>query len=194
VAPSHFISPAGIIEAAVLRDPMPVLFIENKLLYPLPIQAGADDGLHVELLDAEAMYPCVCVRNYRQTAAPADVTLATYGGVSRPLQAALEQLVAEEIRVEAFLPVELRAGLQPQIVQSYRQTRRLVLVEESTAHFGWSAEVVRGLAESLHGDMPVRVRTLAAAESVIPCDRSMEDAMLPTADKITATILESLRA
>ncbi len=193
VAPSHFVSPGGIIETAVLRDPMPVLFIENKLLYPLPIKAESDSGLHVELLGGvDVMYPCVRVRNYLQVTAPADVTVVTYGGMSRLLHASLEQLIAEEIRVEAFLPVELRAGVQPEIVQSYRQSRRLVLIEESNASFGWTAEIARSLAESLRGAMPLRLRTLGAADTVVPSDRTLEDAMLPTVDKITATILESL--
>jgi pyruvate/2-oxoglutarate/acetoin dehydrogenase E1 component len=191
VAPSHFLSPGSVLEKAILHDPMPVLFIENKLLYPLTLRDQGTERLHVELLaEPVGAYPCVCVRNYKNADVTPDVTVVAYGGVSRLLEKSLEDLVDEEVWVEAFLPVELRAGPYPAIARSCRQTRRVLLIEESTAGFGWTAEVARGLAQELWHDTTLKLRSLEAAESVVPSQRTMEEAMLPSAKRIRDAVLE----
>jgi pyruvate/2-oxoglutarate/acetoin dehydrogenase E1 component len=172
---------------------MPVLFLENKLLYPLPVLTEGNASLHVDVLPTGGrLYPWVCVRNYDAREVSPDVTVLTYGGVSRLLAAALEHLAEEEIWVEAFLPVELRAEACDDVLGSCRRTRRLVLIEESTAGFGWTAEMARVLAEALWDTLNVRMRSLRAAESVIPSQRAMEDAMLPGAQDVVRSVLEIL--
>jgi pyruvate/2-oxoglutarate/acetoin dehydrogenase E1 component len=193
VAPSHFLSPGVILENAILRDPMPVLFIENKLWYPLSVLSEGTASLRVDVLPSgNRLYPWVRVRNYDPQEVSPDATVLTYGGVSRLLVEALEHLIEEEIWVEAFLPVELRAGACEDVLCSCRRTRRLVLIEESTAGFGWTAEIARGLAETLCGSLTLRMRSLQAAESVIPSQRPMEDAMLPGTQDIVRSVLEVL--
>lgn len=193
VAPSHFLSPGSILQKAILDDPMPVLFIENKLLYPLALRDQGTDRLQVELLaPAAGAYPCVRVRNYDGAVAAPDVTIVTYGGVSRLLEESLHDLADEEVWVEAFLPVELRPDPHPAIARSCRHTRRVLLVEESTAGFGWTAEVARGLAQTLWHETTLKLRSLEAAESVVPSQRTMEQAMLPSADRIRDAVLEMM--
>lgn len=192
VAPSHFLSPGELLERAILRDPMPVLFIEHKLLYPLPVSAEGTGCLNVRLLADESrrLYPIVRVRNFARADVSPDVTVVTYGGISKHLEAALERLADEEIWVEAFLPTELNRSKFPLIEESCKRTRRILLVEEGAGGFGWSAEIARGLAERLCTHMTLRIASLQAAESVVPSERSMEDEMLPTADDIVETVLE----
>jgi pyruvate/2-oxoglutarate/acetoin dehydrogenase E1 component len=193
VAPSHFLSPGEVLETAVLRDPMPVLFIENKLLYSVPVHQEDGGPLHVDVLSADGgPYPWVRVRNYDSRETTPDLTTVTYGGVSRLLAGAMEHLAEEEIWVEAFLPVELGPSACDEVFDACRRTRRVLLIEESTAGFGWTAEVARGLAESLWGTVSLRMRSLQAAESVIPSQRGMEDAMLPGTQDVVQTLLEML--
>jgi pyruvate/2-oxoglutarate/acetoin dehydrogenase E1 component len=193
VAPSHFVSPGSVLEKAILDDAMPVLFIENKLLYPLALCGQGTGRLDVEVLaEPIGAYPCVRVRNYGGADVAPDVTVVTYGGVSRLLEKPLEELANEEVWVEAFLPVELRAGPYAVIARSCRQTRRVLLIEESTAGFGWTAEVARGLAQEMWHDTTLKLRSLEAAESVVPSQRTMEEAMLPSAKRIRDAVLEMM--
>ena len=191
ISPSHFLSPGQLLENAILRDSMPVLFIEHKLLYPLPVKSDGTESLHVDtLIEQGRIYPTVRVRNFTDADSTPDVTLVSYGGLSRLLEKALEQLVQEEVWVEAFLPTELNRTKFPVIEKSCRQTRRLLLVEEGTAGFGWTAEIAKTIAEALCGSMTLHISSLQAANSVVPSGRNMEDEMLPSVGKIIENVLE----
>ncbi len=76
------------------------------------------------------------------------------------------------------------------ILSEVAKTGRLVTVEENPRLCGWGAEIASIVAEELFWDLDgpiVRVTTphipLAAADS-------LEDAMLPSADKIVASVTE----
>ena len=193
LAPSHFCSPGAILEAAVLNDPMPVLFIEHKLLYPARLGNANVSSVRLATLRQDGdLYPWVIARNFDPEKTAPDVTIGAYGGMSLLVAEALQQLADEEVWAEAYLPVELCPRLLPDMVRSVRCTRRLVLVEEGAGRFGWSAEVARGIGELVWSDTTVRLRCVEAAGSVVPCERGMETAMLPSVDAVIAAALETL--
>ena len=111
--------------AAIFDDPMSVLFIEHKLLYARPLVTESVGALHVSRIDgSDARYPVARVANYAE--GTPDVTLALYGGMSIPAMEAMEDLTAEEIRVEAFVPTELSDPWLPTAAESAGNTKRLV--------------------------------------------------------------------
>ena len=193
VAATHFISPGELLENAVLNDPMPVLFIENKVLYPTSIPESGENGLEIERISGNgSIYPWVHVWNYDKQVSRSDVTVACYGGISRLLEGSLPQLADEEIWVDAFLPTELCGEFPRFLEDSCRRTQRVLLIEESTPGFGWTSEMARGIAERICATTTITLKTLTAAESVIPSERSMENEMLPSVDGITKAVMEIL--
>jgi len=193
VAPSHFVSPGELLEAAVLRDDGPVLFVEHKLLYPVEVVSRDAPPLTIDPLPGPTpWYPTVRVRNFADGARP-DVVVAAYGGISRILHSVMKDLADEEVWVEAFLPTELSARSCEELLASVRQTRRVALIEEGTAGFGWTAEVGRRLAERLAGERTFVMRSIEARDAVIPAEGGMEQAMLPSAERITKTLIEIIR-
>jgi len=192
VAPSHFHHPGLLLERAILYDKMPVLFIEHKLLYPLELHADGFAQLTVEQVtgNENELYPTAVVRNFRGLDVTPDVTVVTYGGCSRLLEEALLQLAQEEIWVEALLPAELSRTDFSLIAASCMRTRRLVLVEEGTGRFGWTAEVARTIAEKVCSRMTINMVSIEAPPSVVPAARDMEREMLPSAQDIVKGILE----
>jgi pyruvate/2-oxoglutarate/acetoin dehydrogenase E1 component len=192
VAISHFHHAGELLERAILLDRMPVLFIEHKLLYPLELHANGTAQLTVEhvTMSRNELYPTAVVRNFKDPAVSPDVTIVTYGGNSRLLEEALLQLAQEEIWVETFLPAELSRVEFPLIVTSCARTRRVVLVEEGTGGFGWTAEVGRKIAETLCSRMTINMVSIEAPPSVIPAARDMEKEMLPGTEDIINGVME----
>src|SRR5690606_3089060 len=80
VAASHAHDAGALLQQAV-ADPEPVIFVENKLLYPLRLERGSELIEYDEILDSHG-YPVVMLRNYTPGETP-DVTVIAYGGMSR---------------------------------------------------------------------------------------------------------------
>ena len=177
VAPAMPADVKGLL-AASIRDPDPVLFFEQKSMYG--VKGEVPDGEHVEPLGTAKV-----LRN------GSDVTIVALAlMVPRALKAA-EELQAEHgisatvVDVRSLVPLDTQT-----ILSEVAKTGRLVTVEENPRLCGWGAEIASIVAEELFWDLDgpiVRVTTphipLAAADS-------LEDAMLPSADKIVASVTE----
>ena len=187
VAASHW-HDAGALLRAAIADPVPVLFVENKLLYPVALElqtawAGTDGE----------RYPTVLARNFSGDAAP-DVTIIGYGGASRLLAALLPRLAAEEIRVLACLPALISPLHAAPLVAAAAASGRVLVVEESQSAFGWGAEVAALLSAALPERLAAPVRRLGAAPTVIPAAKALEDALLLSAAAIEQAVIELLSA
>lgn len=164
--------------AASIRDPDPVLFFESKSLYAL--KGEVPDGEYVlELGKANILRE------------GSDVTIAALAlTVPRAVKAA-EMLQAEHGINATVLDLRTLVPLDTQtILAEVAKTGRLVTVEENPRLCGWGAEISSIVAEELFWDLDgpiVRVTTphvpLAAADH-------MEDAMLPTPDRIVKAVRE----
>jgi pyruvate dehydrogenase E1 component beta subunit len=164
--------------AASIRDPDPVLFFESKSLYAL--KGEVPDGEYVlELGKANVLRE------------GSDVTIAALAlTVPRAVKAA-EMLQAEHGINATVLDLRTLVPLDTQtILAEVAKTGRLVTVEENPRLCGWGAEISSIVAEELFWDLDgpiVRVTTphvpLAAADH-------MEDAMLPTPDRIVKAVRE----
>ncbi|MBI4323743.1 MAG: alpha-ketoacid dehydrogenase subunit beta [Chloroflexi bacterium] len=191
IAVSCFHAPGGLLRTAILDDPMPVLFVENKLLYPQAVRTCGGSVLDVSWRVGGSRYPVARVANFLNEAPP-DVTIVTYGGMSMPLEKALLRLADEEIRCEAFLPADISCANASWLEASCARTRRLLAVEETTAGFGYAAQIISDIAARLAPSGPIRFRVLNAADSVIPAAKSMELAMLPSAKGIVESVFSLL--
>lgn len=177
VAPAYPADVKGLLAAAI-RDEDPVLFFEQKALY-------ASKG---EVPDGEHVLPLGKANVLRRGDDVTIVALALM--VPRAMQAAktLEEehgIKATVVDVRSLVPLDTQT-----ILEEVARTGRLVTVEENPRLCGWGAEIASIVAEELfwHLDGPiVRVTTphipLAAANN-------LEDAQIPSTDKIVARVRE----
>jgi pyruvate/2-oxoglutarate/acetoin dehydrogenase E1 component len=197
VAPAPFGDPGGLLVQAILEDDEPVLFVENKLLYLLPIfQPDDQDDLDLsELSQAGAQLPAwqdVSTPDYplyrlalRQAPAP-HVTMVAYGYMAELCRQALLRLAyEEEIIAELFIPTQLAPIRLGPVLESARRTGRLLAVEEGSLTSGWGSEVLARAAESF-GPALHASRRVAALDLPIPASFAFESAILPDLDEILA--------
>lgn len=172
VAPSNPKDVIGLLAAAI-RDPDPVLFFEQKSLYPT--KGLVPDG---EIVDELGTATVLRTGN--------DLTIVALASmVPKALAAAAalakRNISAEVIDLRSLVPLDTAT-----VTESVKRTHRLVTVEENPRLCGWGAEVVSIVAEECiwHIDGPIiRVTTphipLASADQ-------LEDEMLPNVDRIVA--------
>ena len=102
-----------------------------------------------------------------------------------------EQLADQGISAEV---VDLRTlnPLDPldheTIAQSVQKTHKAVVVQEAVEIAGVASQVVKSLMESSFDYLDAPIKTVAAANTVIPFSPPLEDAMLPSGEKIVAAV------
>lgn len=208
IAASHA-HDAGALLRQAAADPEPVLFVEHKLLYPLPLlvpdrlesakpipSPGAFAAVSPRLaartaLDAHG-YPIVTLANH-PAGVPPDVTVVAYGGMSRLLAPVLERLADEEVWVQAVLPACISPLDGAAVAAVAAASGRVLVVEESPAAFGWGAEVAAAVYERLGDRLLAPVRRLGAAPTVIPAAKPLEDQVLIGEPTLESALLELLR-
>lgn len=192
VAAAH-VHDVGALLGQAVADLEPVVFVENKLLYPQPLLLSPDLPLtRLETQDSSG-YPAVTLTNYTADTQP-DVSVIAYAGMSRLVVPVLARLADEEIRVQAYFPTCISPIDAGPLVHCAAQSGRVLIVEESQTAFGWGAEVAAQIYAHVGGQLHTAVRRLGAAPTIIPAARSLEGQVLPSEAAIEQTILELLRA
>jgi 2-oxoisovalerate dehydrogenase E1 component len=164
----------GLLRSAI-KDPNPVIFIENRLLYGRKgIRPSRD--LIIPLGKARIARPGT------------HITVVTYSAILNTVMNVAEELANEGIDVEV---IDLRT-IQPldkeMILQSLSKTNRLVVVHEAVRDFGVGAEVVALCAEQGFWHLDAPLRRVAAQFSPAPYSPGLERCWLPSAREIEETI------
>jgi pyruvate/2-oxoglutarate/acetoin dehydrogenase E1 component len=181
IAPNSLPDPAGLLEDCILQDEGPILFIEHKLLYTRPVlAAGQGDLIDLQIEQAGLHYPTSILRF--TVSAQADLTIATYGYNFELARAAALKLAYED---EIFAEIVVFSQLSPfelaPLFDSVRRTKHLLTVEEGTLTLGWGAEIAAQAAGQVSN---LKVRRAAALDLPIGNAKTLEDAILPSLDKI----------
>lgn len=122
--------------------------------------------------------------------AGSDVTIVTLSlMVHRSLDAA-EKLAAEGISAEVIdlrtlVPLDKQA-----VIDSVKKTHRLLVVDEDYLSFGLSGEIVALVAEQALDYLDAPPKRLAVPDVPIPYSRPLERAVIPTVDRIVASVRE----
>lgn len=191
IAPTSFGDPGELLYEAILHTQDPVLFIENKLLYPIPIKT-ADDLVDFDLTTivgeeqnatGDHGKRVLLPRTYKFSihGAPApSLTLVAYGFMAELAQKAIHRLAYEyEVFAELIILTQLSPFDLPAAAASVSRTGRLLVMEEGNLTMGWGAEVVALIAEALDS-RPIRYRRLAAKNFPIPASSFLEEALFPS--------------
>ena len=193
---------AGQLLLEAIADDDPVVFIENKLLYLSHLQNWKTlPDFDIRLISQATDSPDTLQSGYPTyklsiKGAPAPVlTLAAYGHMAElAREAALQLAYQHEIFTELIVPTQLApfAGTMQAILDSTRQTKRLLVAEEGTLSLGWGAEILARAAESLDAGLGKSGR-VAAQETPVPAAGTLEQAVLPDADDIVRTARDLCR-
>jgi acetoin:2,6-dichlorophenolindophenol oxidoreductase subunit beta len=162
---------------ASIRDPNPVIFLEHKRLYSVKEEISGD-GPETEPLGAARV-----VREGR------DLTVATASKSVHDVLAAAQTLAQDGLELEVVDLRTLRPLDRDTVCASVKHTNRLLVVEEGPRTGGWSGEVLGDLAQDAleHLDDAWRLTT---PDTPIPYSPTLEDAFLPAADQIVASVRE----
>lgn len=188
VAPCDMGSPGGILDAAIC-DENPVLFIENKLLYSLPVQsekALTEFRFNQDFSKLGYPYFELTIRG----APEPSLTLVTYGYMTMlAREAALKLAYENEIFVKIISLTQLSPFELTPVIEAVGKTGLVLTLEEGTRSLGWGAEILAQVSEAL-GKKVKNARRLAAADLPIPAASALEDAVLPGIQDIVETAIE----
>ena len=174
VMPSCAADAYGLMKSAI-RDDNPVLFIDQK--------AGYDDK--GSMPDGEYLIP-LGVADIKRLGK--DVTIiATSLMVSKALRAS-QELSATGIDAEVVDPRTLVPLDKKTIINSVKKTGRAVIVHEAVEYCGWGAEMAAEIANEAFEYLDAPVERVAAPFCPVPYSRSLELAMLPSEERITAAV------
>lgn len=168
----------GLIRAAV-ADPDPVLVFEHKALLSVK-GAMAEPPAVVALGRAEV------VRRGD------DVTVVATQLMRHRAAEAAERLAAEGISVELIDPRTLVPFDLDAVRTSLDTTNRLVVVQEAPPAGSWGATLVARIAEERLEMFDAPPVLLAADETPVPYAAPLEQAWMPSAERIVAAVRETL--
>jgi pyruvate/2-oxoglutarate/acetoin dehydrogenase E1 component len=171
VAPATPGDAKGLLKAAI-RDENPVLFFEHKRLYSTTGPVG-DEPVPIGLA--------------RVARPGTDATIvAAMASVPASLEAA-ERLATDGISAEVIDVRTIRPLDVDTIVESVARTSRVYVIEEGPRTGGWAAEALAAITEVALGDLDDAWR-ITMENTPIPYSPPLEDAVLPTADRIATEI------
>ena len=184
IAVNTLVSAERVLSQAILEDDDPVLCIEHKLLYPQPLFVS---GHEFEIQQLGGRYPWSVLRI---AGAPrVDITFVAYGYMAEIGREAMVKLAYEhEIFSEMVVPTQISPFALEPLLESARQTGKVLAMEEGSLNLGWSAEIAARLLESLGPG--VEFGRVAARNMPIPAAARLEEIVLPQVEDIYSSALK----
>ena len=163
----------GLLKAAI-RDPNPVIFLENEIMYGQSFDVPDDP---------EFVLPIGKAKIER---AGSDVTITAFSRMVGVALAAAEKLAAEGIEAEVINLRSLRPLDTATILASLRKTNRLVTAEEGWAYAGIGSEIAAIVMEQGFDDLDAPVVRVCGADVPLPYAANLEQLALPQPEAIVA--------
>lgn len=169
----------GLLKAAI-RDNNPVLFLEHKIMYN-------DEG---EVPEGEFVLPIGKADLKREGT---DCTIVALSRMVNYSLKAAEILAQENISVEIVDPRTLKPLDIETIVNSVKKTNRLVIVHEAAEFSGFGAEIATEVGVKAFTDLDAPILRICGQEAPIPFSPVLEDASIPSVDKIVAGVRQLVK-
>ncbi len=165
----------GLLKAAIRCDD-PVCFLESEIVLN-------DKG---EVPDEEYVLPIGKADVMREGDA---CTVVSYGKtLTRFAQPAVEQLADDGIDCELISLRSLRPLDTETIARSIKKTNRCVIVDEDYGLYGMGAGVMEKIYKTSFDDLDAPIGRVHSDDIPVPYGHYMEEAMLPTADKVIKAV------
>jgi pyruvate dehydrogenase E1 component beta subunit len=171
VAPWSAADAKGLLRAAI-RDPNPVIFLENEILYGQSFEMPVADDFILPIGKAKVEREGT------------DVTIVAFSIMVGLAMQAADALAAQGISAEVINLRSLRPLDTETIVRSVKKTNRLVTLEEGWPFAGIGSEVAMQIMENCFDDLdapPVRVHGL---DVPMPYAANLEKLALPRIEQV----------
>jgi pyruvate dehydrogenase E1 component beta subunit len=175
IAPYDAADAKALLKAAI-RDPNPVVFLENEMLYGHEFDVPEGDDWILPIGKAK-------VRREGK-----DVTLTAHSRMVGFALEAAEKLAAEGIDAEVIDLRTLRPLDHETIVESVKKTNRLVSVEEGWGAFGVGAEVCQRVVENAFDYLDAPPTRVHGEDVPMPYAANLEALALPSVEKIIKAV------
>jgi pyruvate dehydrogenase E1 component beta subunit len=171
VAPSNAIDAKGLLKAAI-RDPNPVIFLENEILYGQTAQVPKGDDFIVPIGKARIARP------------GKDVTIVSFSiGMTYALKAAEElakkHIYAEVIDLRTIRPMDIDT-----VLASVMKTGRCVTVEEGWPQSGVGSEISAQIMERAFDYLDAPVKRVCGKDVPMPYAANLEKLALPSVQDV----------
>jgi pyruvate dehydrogenase E1 component beta subunit len=173
VSPYSAADAKGLLKSAI-RDPNPVIFLENEVMYGQSFDVPDDDFL-------------VPIGKAKILRVGTDVTITAFSiMVGRALQAA-DALAAQGISAEVIDLRTIRPLDSETIVASVKKTSRLVTCEEGFPFAGVGAEIAIQVMEQAFDWLDAPIARVTGKDVPMPYAGNLEKLALPQVEDIVAT-------
>ena len=175
IAPYTAADAKGLLKAAI-RDPNPVVFLENEVLYGKSFDVPDTDDWLVPIGKAKVMKE------------GSDVTIVSHSHGLTYVMDALPRL--EEMGIDAEV-IDLRT-LRPldktTVIESVKKTNRCVTVEEGWSICGIGSEISAILMQDTFDYLDAPVTRVAGRDVPMPYAANLEKLALPSADDVVEAV------
>ena len=173
VAPYSAADAKGLLKAAI-RDPNPVIFLENEILYGHSGEVPKLDDFVLPIGKA------------RIARSGKDVTLVAWSNGMTYALGAAEELAKEGIEAEVIDLRTIRPMDTETIINSVKKTSRCVVVEEGWQQSGVAAEIAARLMEHAFDYLDAPVARVSGKDVPMPYAANLEKLALPTVAEVVA--------
>ncbi|MEM7442739.1 MAG: alpha-ketoacid dehydrogenase subunit beta [Pseudomonadota bacterium] len=178
VAPYSASDAKGLMIAAV-QDDDPVVFLEHKRLY-----------METDTVD-EAMTPLPLGKGIVRRSGD-DVTIVAVQRMNLFALQAAEALAEQGVEAEIIDPRTYSPLDEEMILGSVEKTGRLVVVDESYPRCSLAADIAALAAERAFGSLKAPIARVTAPHTPVPFSPPMEDYFIPSVDRITRRVRETI--
>jgi len=165
----------GLLKSAI-RDPNPVIFLENEITYGFSFEEEYDEDHLVEIGKAKIL------REGR------DVTIITFSLVVKYALEAAEELAKEGIEAEVIDLRTIRPLDRQTIVDSVKKTSRCITVEEGFPFASIGSEIASIMMEEAFDYLDAPIKKLASVDAPLPYAANLEKLALPKTANIIAAV------
>ncbi|MGB6663019.1 MAG: pyruvate dehydrogenase complex E1 component subunit beta [Xanthobacteraceae bacterium] len=175
IAPSTAADAKGLLKAAI-RDPNPVIFLENEILYGHSSPVPKLDDYVLPIGRARVVRP------------GSDVTIVAWSmGMTYALKAA-EELAKDGIDAEVIDLRTLKPMDTATIIESVRKTGRVVTVEEGWKQSGVGSEIAASLMENAFDYLDAPVMRVCGKDVPMPYAANLEKLALPSVTEVVEAV------
>ena len=172
--PSNAYDAKGLLIQAI-RDDDPVIFFENKVLYTTEAEVP-EEPYTVPFGEA----------NFVREGG--DVTIVAIGRMVNMASQAADDLAAEGIECEIIDPRTTSPLDEESIYESVDSTGRLVVVDEANPRCSMASDIAALVAENRFEALRAPIKMVTAPHTPPPFSPVLEDAYVPSAEKIAAAV------
>src|SRR5688572_2492490 len=175
VSPWSAADAKGLLKASI-RDPNPVIFLENEVLYGQTFQVPTDPDWIVPIGKAKIVRPGDAV------------TITAFSRMVGVALIAAEELAKQGIEAEVIDLRTIRPLDTETIVNSVKRTNRLVTVEEGWPFAGIGSELAAVAIEQMFDWLDAPVVRVHGADVPMPYAANLEKLALPQAENIVEAV------